>query len=80
MVNVLWFACEYDMEEALGQELLVEANKGKFMSIAQLQARFLQHQSQPNGNFTQHNLTSYDQLLNAFMQAKSAQHEVGVPF
>jgi hypothetical protein len=45
------------MEEALGQELLVEANKGKFMSIAQLQARFLQHQSQPNGHFTQHNLT-----------------------
>ena len=80
MVNVLWFACEYDMEEALGQELLVEANKGQFMSIAQLQARFLQHQSQPNGNFTQHNLTSYDQLLNAFMQAKSAQHEAGVPF
>ena len=80
MVNVLWFACEYDIEEELGQELLVNANRGKFMSMAQLQERFLQHQSQPNGDFSQHCLTSYDNLLNSLIQGQSAQHEVGVPF
>lgn len=80
MVNVLWFACEYDIEDALGQELLMEANKGKFMSMAKLQERFLQHQAPPCGELNQHNLTSYDSLLNTLTQAKPDQHEVGVPF
>jgi len=80
MVNVLWFACEYDIEDALGQELLVNANKGKFMSMAQLQERFLQHHAQPRGEINQHSLTSYDSLLHSLTQTKSVQHEVGVPF
>ena len=80
IVNVLWFAYEYEIEDTLGQELLVEANKGKFMSMAQLQERFLQHQAQPSGEINQHSLISYDSLLHSLTQTKPAQHEVGVPF
>lgn len=78
MVNVLWFASEYDIEDELGQELLDEAYKGNFMSMQKLQERFLQHHSQPTTDFSQHSLTSYDKLLQSF--AQTPQYHVEVPF
>lgn len=66
MVTVLWLAYEYDSEQALGEELLMEARSGQFASIKTIQDRFFQPSRQmPALQSEQHNLQSYDALLSS---------------
>ena len=66
IVTVLWLAYEYDSEEVLGQELLAEAEVGKFASIKTIQDRFYQPDNEiPELQGKQHTLQSYDDLLSS---------------
>ena len=64
IVTVLRLAFEYDDEEALGRDLLIDARAGQFASITDLQGRYLANLAPGPGAATpQHNLMSYDELL-----------------
>ena len=66
MVTVLRLACEYDDEQALGQDLLASAKVDKFASITELQARYLtRHQPASPSTSPQHALGGYDALLSS---------------
>jgi transposase InsO family protein len=67
IVTVLRLAYEYDCESDLGEGLLVDAMRGEFPSIKAIQERFLSHHSVDalTVNAPQHELCSYDELLNA---------------
>jgi hypothetical protein len=75
IVTVLRLAFEYDSEDSLGRELLLEVTSGQFASIVDLQARFLSgHRPVLNEAASQHPLMSYDELLSGI--ASSNQIEV----
>jgi len=64
IVTVLRLAFEYDDEEALGRDLLIDARAGKFASITELQGRYLTRQTPAlSAASPQHELVSYDELL-----------------
>ena len=67
MVTVLRLAYEYDCESDLGEGLLIDAIRGEFPSIKAIQERFLSHHNANalTVNAPQHELCSYDELLNA---------------
>jgi len=66
IVTVLRLAFEYDDEEALGRDLLIDARAGKFASITDLQGRYLANQTPALSAATpQHDLVSYDELLSS---------------
>jgi len=76
MVTVLWLACEYDSEQALGEELLIEARQGQFASIKTIQDRFFQSsRTIPELQTTQHNLQSYDALLSQLNRQNCSESE-----
>ena len=77
MVTVLWLAYEYDSEQALGEELLMEARSGQFASIKTIQDRFFQPSRQmPELQSEQHNLQSYDALLSSLNGHDTSAKEV----
>jgi hypothetical protein len=66
IVTTLRLAFEYDDEQSLGEDLLIEAQAGRFASITEIQSRYL------HGNpdlkcsaSSQHTLVSYDELLSS---------------
>ncbi len=66
IVTVLRLAYEYDDEQALGQDLLVDAQAGVFASITDMQARYItSHRPTPTTAAPQHDLMSYDALLSS---------------
>ena len=66
IVTVLRLAFEYDDEEALGRDLLIDVRAGKFASITELQGRYLTNQPPtPGAAKPQHDLVSYDELLSS---------------
>jgi hypothetical protein len=77
IVSVLRLAFEYDDEQALGQDLLIQAKAGKFASIIELQARYLtSNLSALNTTSPQHTLVSYDELLSS-IKSDNWQAEIG---
>lgn len=76
IVTVLWLAHEYDSEQALGEELLVEAQQGQFASIKTIQDRFFQpSRTVPELQTTQHTLQSYDVLLSQLKRQNCSEWE-----
>jgi hypothetical protein len=64
MVGVLRIAMDYDCEERLGDELLINVtNNQPLPALNALQARYLKAKPVPTIPARQHDLTSYDQLL-----------------
>lgn len=66
IVTTLRLAFEYDDEQSLGEDLLIEAQAGRFASITEIQSRYLR--GNPNLEFSashQHTLVSYDDLLSS---------------
>ena len=77
MVTVLWLAYEYDSEQELGEELLMEARSGHFASIKTIQDRFFQPaRKMPELQGKQHNLQSYDELLSSLNSDDTSAKEV----
>ncbi|HCA35025.1 MAG TPA: IS21 family transposase [Gammaproteobacteria bacterium] len=66
IVTTLRLAFEYDDEQSLGEDLLAEAQAGRFASITEIQSRYLS--GNPDIEFStssQHALVSYDELLSS---------------
>ena len=66
IVTTLRLAFEYDDEQSLGEDLLIEARAGRFASITEIQSRYLR--GNPDLEFSasnQHTLVSYDDLLSS---------------
>lgn len=66
IVTTLRLAFEYDDEQSLGKDLLIEARAGRFASITEIQSRYLR--GTPDLEFSassQHTLVSYDDLLSS---------------
>ena len=77
MVTVLWLAYEYDSEQELGEELLIEAKSGTFAPIKTIQDRFFQPSRQiPELQGKQHALKSYDALLSSLNGDDTSAKEV----
>ena len=67
IVTTLRLAFEYDDEQSLGEDLLVEARAGRFASITDIQSRYLSGNPDIElSTSSQHTLVSYDELLSLF--------------
>jgi len=66
IVTVLRLACEYDDEQSLGGDLLIEARAGRFASITEIQSRYLHgNPDLKSSGSNQHSLASYNELLSS---------------
>jgi len=63
IVAVLRFAADYDCEDSLASELLMQAEQGQLPDLKSLQARYCQHTEPPLIPVRQHQIADYDQLL-----------------
>jgi len=73
IVTTLRLAFEYDDEQSLGEDLLIEARAGRFASITEIQSRYLR--GNPNLEFSassQHTLVSYDDLLSSIRRQEAS--------
>jgi len=65
-VTTLRLAFEYDDEQSLGEDLLIEAQAGRFASITEIQSRYLRGNPDLKCSASsQHTLVSYDELLSS---------------
>ena len=76
IVTVLRLAFEYDIEQELGENLLKDAQVGRFDSIIDLQARFLTGNQQTFNATPQHDLVSYDELLSTMKNSATEKTNV----
>ena len=66
IVTTLRLAFEYDDEQSLGEDLLIEAQAGRFASITEIQSRYLRGNPDLKCSASsQHTLVSYDELLSS---------------
>lgn len=66
IVTTLRLAFEYDDEQSLGENLLIEAQAGRFASITEIQSRYLSGNPDIEcSTSSQHALVSYDELLSS---------------
>ena len=73
IVTALRLAFEYDDEQSLGEDLLIEARAGRFASITEIQSRYLR--GNPDLEFSassQHTLVSYDDLLSSIRSQEAS--------
>lgn len=73
IVTTLRLAFEYDDEQSLGEDLLIEARNGRFASITEIQSRYLR--GNPDLEFlasSQHTLVSYDDLLSSIRSQEAS--------
>ena len=73
IVTTLRLAFEYDDEQSLGEDLLIEARAGRFASITEIQSRYLR--GNPDLEFSassQHTLVSYDDLLSSIRSQEAS--------